>query len=985
MPAYVPSRITSKNADAYQPPASSTAYSNIEYKPNSQKSVDVNDQYMPIKNDNLPSVDYTPSGSLNFLEQGYSPTVRVQSKTTAKNTDPYQPSASSTTYSNIDYKPNSQKSVDVNEQYMPTKSDNLPSVDYTPSGNLNFPEPGYSPTVTSDYSPAVALNEPAYVPSGNLNFPEPGYSPTVEGTATSGVDYSPTKALNTKEPAYTPSYGGADNSFGICYMPSAKNFLQEEPTYSPASNSKTSGEVVYVPGSAGDPFSLEPESYLAMLEGNAEEEENGDKTKKEDEKAKEKKREKRSDKRSSSSSSSKSKSRDRERREKEKKREREKEKSERREDDKKKRKREEKETTRKEESEESDVDEECYRIFKEYQPPEPSDADQRKAKKRLDEPSSEPVDETFIPLKKQRIAHGSSDSGHIKRIATAPPLKPSKLSPSMVMLERFKKLQESRTVPLTKPSTVVASPTVSLSSSSSTVSLSLSSSSTSLALSAVASSGKKRIAHVPNVLGLLTPRPRTATVSSASSATSSLAAASSRSSASSAKPGNSATAKAAPRQTTLPRPVIAIEYGSRVPASVRQRYLNIFVDEFLKIYDQEQDAYDRAVSEESQCYARSSNKTVYLNVVVNNVNRIRREAESGGGVVRVPEANHQAEGRVVVSHSSVLAGKGGAKVSWSIEKPRAKIDASRLDGATLYKLLERYLLTSEQLESNGYPLPDPTEKGKALINMQNSFRPKSNAATPKLATNQRQCDRCKAVYQIDMKGHPVKMEDQCVYHWGRLFQRRGESRYSCCQGDSNSEGCSVGKCHVTDTFDPENTRGYVSTLAKSPPPDGNYGVFALDCEMSYTTVGPELTRVTVVDSDMKTVYETLVKPDNPILDYNTRFSGITEEDLKGVRTKLRDVQAVLLSKFSNKTILIGHSFDSDLRALKMIHTSVVDTSIVFPHPRGPPYKRALRTLSAEVLQKIIQNGVDGHDSAEDAIACMELMLWKVKQDLKLLK
>ena len=85
----------------------------------------------------------------------------------------------------------------------------------------------------------------------------------------------------------------------------------------------------------------------------------------------------------------------------------------------------------------------------------------------------------------------------------------------------------------------------------------------------------------------------------------------------------------------------------------------------------------------------------------------------------------------------------------------------------------------------------------------------------------------------------------------------------------------------------------------------------------YTTEGVELTRVTVISSDCQVLYETLVKPDNPILDYNTRFSGINEGDLTDVKTTIRDVQAILLSKFSNKTILIGHSFDSDLRALKV--------------------------------------------------------------------
>ncbi|KAG2464074.1 REXO1 exonuclease, partial [Polypterus senegalus] len=115
------------------------------------------------------------------------------------------------------------------------------------------------------------------------------------------------------------------------------------------------------------------------------------------------------------------------------------------------------------------------------------------------------------------------------------------------------------------------------------------------------------------------------------------------------------------------------------------------------------------------------------------------------------------------------------------------------------------------------------------------------------------------------------------------------------------------------------------------------------------------------------------------------FSGVTEEDLENTTITIRDVQAVLLSMFCSDSILIGHSLESDLFALKLIHSTVVDTAIVFPHRLGPPHKRALRNLMADYLKRIIQDNVEGHDSSEDARACMELMLWKIKEDAKVMR
>ena len=92
--------------------------------------------------------------------------------------------------------------------------------------------------------------------------------------------------------------------------------------------------------------------------------------------------------------------------------------------------------------------------------------------------------------------------------------------------------------------------------------------------------------------------------------------------------------------------------------------------------------------------------------------------------------------------------------------------------------------------------------------------------------------------------------------------------YACCQGDSSALGCSVNSYHITNDVDP---RGFVKTMSMEDK--SKETCFALDCEMCYTTRGIELTRITVVDDDGNTTYETFVKPDNKIIDYNTKYDN----------------------------------------------------------------------------------------------------------------
>lgn len=115
-----------------------------------------------------------------------------------------------------------------------------------------------------------------------------------------------------------------------------------------------------------------------------------------------------------------------------------------------------------------------------------------------------------------------------------------------------------------------------------------------------------------------------------------------------------------------------------------------------------------------------------------------------------------------------------------------------------------------------------------------------------------------------------------------------------------------------------------------------------------------------------------------------RYSGITPQKLEPVTTTLEMIQERLLSLLTPRTILIGHSLNADLDVLKITHPFIIDTSILYQHPRGPPLKSSLKWLAQNHLHREIQkgHGISGHDSIEDAQACLDLVKLKCEKGPK---
>ncbi|KAL7055431.1 hypothetical protein AAHC03_022921 [Spirometra sp. Aus1] len=179
----------------------------------------------------------------------------------------------------------------------------------------------------------------------------------------------------------------------------------------------------------------------------------------------------------------------------------------------------------------------------------------------------------------------------------------------------------------------------------------------------------------------------------------------------------------------------------------------------------------------------------------------------------------------------------------------------------------------------------------------------------------------------------------------------------------------------------EEWASFVPLKDKYEPVTPSSPMFGIDCEMVLTKAGSELARITIVDELGCALMDKLVKPPNPVEDYVTRFSGITHQMLAGVDTCLADIQLEMRQILPPDAILVGHSIENDLKALKIFHPYLIDTSVIFNMSQCRTGKPKLRNLAQAFLGQTIQNGKKGHSSAEDAKATLDLVRLKLSQSL----
>ncbi|WFD30765.1 RNA exonuclease 3 [Malassezia sp. CBS 17886] len=349
-------------------------------------------------------------------------------------------------------------------------------------------------------------------------------------------------------------------------------------------------------------------------------------------------------------------------------------------------------------------------------------------------------------------------------------------------------------------------------------------------------------------------------------------------------------------------------------------------------------------------------------------------------------ADMLAAGRIDAARAALQACKETGSNAEVLAK-RAKAQA-RADGHLTRERIVRagFVCAKGDLAARGYRTECPAAWG-------------AGGDRPNAVGEKQKCERCGTYFCVaPLGGADAQDREACRSHPGRPRREptsdarsRKVLRWTCCgrtvdSGALGDDWCTTGP-HVFKEDDDRALHAREAFVTLADVADAADGaaldVAALDCEMSYTTAGVVVTRITLVDEAGDVVFDELIRCADgvSVLDFNTQFSGIQpDEYAEKAILDLPAARRILAQYLGPDTVLVGHSLENDLRALRIMHTTVVDTTHLFQHPRGFPYRLALRDLVAKHLGRFIQTGgaAVGHSSLEDAQTTLELVRWKLR-------
>lgn len=349
----------------------------------------------------------------------------------------------------------------------------------------------------------------------------------------------------------------------------------------------------------------------------------------------------------------------------------------------------------------------------------------------------------------------------------------------------------------------------------------------------------------------------------------------------------------------------------------------------------------------------------------------------------------------------------------------AKAIETGLDPEQELQVVRRLVVADQTpLRAHGY-IPTPPSEAEA----------EEAAKAVEASRNYEECDRCAARFQV----FPDRNEEgrltsngPCTFHPAKkvfptkqktdAYTGGNQPYYPCCMGEVGSIGCTTIDDHVFKTSNPARLAAILpfQTTPENPSPaNDRHGTpvraVTFDCEMGYTALGLELIRLTAVSWPSSTLLiDVLVRPLGTIIDLNSRFSGVWPEHYTNaipysqwtsnppppppkegnppplpVVDSPQAARSLLLTYLTPSTPLIGHAIENDLNTTRLCHPSIIDTMLLYPHPRGLPFRYGLKMLSKKYLERDIQMGGElGHDSLEDAQATGDLVRVKAKQQWK---